>query len=159
RPSRRRLPPRSSHPRRRITGRHEVSMDKLRCLPPGPAGVVAGVVVLLSVYVNLALAVTNPNAYRFFPPFRPGVNANRNAELGTECFNIAQALRAGRGFADPFQQPTGPTAWMPPLLPGILAGLLWVCDGDRDAVTTVAIFLQAVVVTGTGFLVLALGRQ
>jgi hypothetical protein len=128
-------------------------------VPPGAAVAAAGAVLLCSLYANLALFVERPADYRFFPPFRPGVNANRNAELGNECFNIAQALRAGRGFADPFRQPTGPTAWMPPLFPGILAGLLWVCDGDRDAVTAVSIFLQAAVVTGTGFLVLALGRQ
>jgi hypothetical protein len=48
---------------------------------------------------------------------------------------------------------------MPPLLPGILAGLLWACDGDRAAVTAICICLQAAVLTGTGLLVLALARQ
>jgi hypothetical protein len=128
-------------------------------VPVGAALTVSGAVVWCSLYANLALFVERPADYRFFPPFRPGVNKNRNLELGDECFSIARALLAGRGFADPFQERTGPTAWMPPLLPGILAGLLWACDGDRVAVTAIAICLQAAVLTGTGLLVLALARQ
>ena len=124
-----------------------------------PVLIVTLVVVAGSVYANLSFAVTNPADYRFFPPFWPGVNANRNRELGSECFHIAQALAAGRGFADPFQAPTGPTAWMPPLLPSLLAGMLWLCDRDQDAVVALTIFLQACILIGTGLLVLALARQ
>ncbi len=48
---------------------------------------------------------------------------------------------------------------MPPILPTLLACLLWACDGDRDAVMAVIIFLQVAVLIGTGLLVLALARQ
>ena len=121
----------------------------------GPVPLAAAVVVVIAVvacavYANLSFLVENPADYRFFPPFRAGVNANHNRELGNECFEIARALRAGKGFANPFQAPTGPTSWMPPTLPAILAGLLWACDDNRDAVTAVAIFLQAVVLAATG---------
>jgi len=37
--------------------------------------------------------------------------------------NIAVALAAGHGFANPFRVQTGPTAWMTPLYPLILAGI------------------------------------
>lgn len=51
--------------------------------------------------------------------------------LGGEYFNIARALLEGRGFSDPFGERTGPTAWMPPLYPALLAGLLSVLETRR----------------------------
>jgi hypothetical protein len=111
-----------------------------------------------AIYANLSFAVTRPADYRFFPPFEPNHNANMNRHLGWEYFYIAQAIVRGQGFANPFGAPTGPTAWMPPLLPALLAGLLWACDGDGDAVMVVVLFLQVVVLIGTGLLILALAR-
>src|SRR5207248_7161169 len=84
-----------------------------------------------SIYANLSFTVTNQASYKYFPPFKAYVNANHNNHLGAEYFNIAKAMVAGEGFANPFGIQTGPTAWMPPVLPTILAGLLWVCDGNR----------------------------
>jgi hypothetical protein len=112
-----------------------------------------------SLYANLSFAVSNSADYRYFPPFRPHVNANSNSHLGGEYFNIAQALVRGEGFAHPFDRPTGPTAWQPPVLPILLAGLLWICAGSRHAVMTVVIFLQVEVLIVTGLLVLALAQQ
>lgn len=48
---------------------------------------------------------------------------------------------------------------MPPILPTLLAGLLWVCDGDSDLVMTVVIFSQVFVLIGTGVLVSVLVLQ
>jgi hypothetical protein len=111
-----------------------------------------------SLYANLSSAITNPADLRFFPPFQPYVNANENGHLGGEAFNIARALTDGKGYADPFNRPTGPTAWMPPVVPTLEAGLLWL-GGNRDAVMHVVIFLQTFVLIGTGLLVLALASQ
>lgn len=44
--------------------------------------------------------------------------------LGAEYFHIARALADGRGFSDPFGEATGPTAWVPPVFPALIAGLL-----------------------------------
>jgi hypothetical protein len=112
-----------------------------------------------SIYANLSFAVKDPAAYRFFPPFLARVNRNQNRHLGAEYFNIARALAAGKGFANPFGRQTGATAWQPPLLPALLAGLLWACDDNPDAVMAVVIFLQVATLIGTGLLVLALARQ
>src|SRR5205814_376345 len=101
----------------------------------------------------------NSAHYRFFPPFQRHVNANHNHHLGGESFNMARSLAAGRGFASPFAYPSGPTAWHPPVLPLILAGLLQVCGGSRDGVMAVVVFLQVLVLIGTGVLVLALIRK
>lgn len=43
--------------------------------------------------------------------------------FGYEMGRIARALATGYGFADPFEGHTGPTAWVAPLYPWILAGV------------------------------------
>ncbi len=110
-------------------------------------------------YANLAFAVTDGSDYRYFPPFKAYANANMNRHLGAEYFSIARSLAAGEGFANPFREQTGPTAWMPPVFPFLLAGLVWLCNGHVDAIMTVIIFLQALVLALTGLLVVALVRQ
>jgi|GEM_PF-688315 len=116
-------------------------------------------VVVTAVYVNQSFRVTHPENYRFFPPFVPGFDRNMNTHLGAEYFSIAKALYTGRGFADPFQGPSGPTAWMPPVFPALLAALLWVNDGDVGAVMNAIIVIQAVAVVLVGVLVLVLARR
>jgi hypothetical protein len=112
-----------------------------------------------AIYANLSFTVTNPTNYRFFPPFRPNVNVNANRHLGGEYFNMARSLAKGEGFAHPFDRPTGPTAWQPPVLPTLLAGLLWVAGGSRDGVMALVVFFQVTILIATGCLVLALARQ
>ncbi len=124
--------------------------------PLAAAALVVAAVFAGSIYANLSFAVTRPAEYRFFPPFVRGVNANDNRHLGAEYFNIAKALRAGEGFANPFGEKTGPTAWMPPVLPTILAAILWACGGDKDAVMAVVVFLQVYVLVATGLLAVVL---
>jgi hypothetical protein len=121
-------------------------------LLPGLA--IAATVVLCMIYANCSLAVTNPDDYRLFPPFAPGVNVNMNRDLGSEYYHIARSLAAGNGFANPFGDPTGPTAWMPPILPMMLSALWWACAGNHDAVLVVVLTLQCLVLIGTGLFVL-----
>jgi hypothetical protein len=121
--------------------------------------VLAIAVVACAVYANLSFAVTNKANYRYFPPFLPHVNGNGNRALGGEYFNMAQALAAGQGFANPFGTRTGPTAWQPPVLPAVLAGLLWLSGGNHPFVIAVVVCLNVVVLIGTGVLVLNLVRQ
>jgi hypothetical protein len=125
----------------------------------------AAIVVLITavygcaIYANLSFAIRDSADYRFFPPFQPHVDANHSNQLASENFNIAKSLVAGTGFAHPFNEPTGPTAWMTPVLPTFLAGLLWVFGGDRDAAMAVVIFLQVNVLIGTGILSLVLALR
>src|SRR4051794_13171469 len=106
--------------------------------------VLTAVVLSCGLYANLGSAVRDPAAQRFFPPFRPNVNANLNNRLvsHTEYGHIARALRADEGYANPFGGTSGPTAWMAPVLPTFLAGLFWMCDGDREIATAVIVLLQ-----------------
>ena len=43
--------------------------------------------------------------------------------FGWEMGRVARALATGQGFANPFVGHTGPTAWVPPLYPLLLAGV------------------------------------
>jgi hypothetical protein len=130
-----------------------------RSVPIRPALAIAAVVVSCMIYANLSFAVSRPDHYRFFPPFRPGINRNMNWELGHEYFNIARSLAGGEGFAHPFPGRTGPTAWMPPVLPVVLAGLWWICDGNRVAVLVIVLVVQALVLIVTGLLTLVIAQQ
>ncbi len=130
-----------------------------RPFPLVTAVVLGAALCACSVYANLSFAVKDGSNYRFFPPFQRHVNVNTINHFGGEYFNIAKALVAGKGFANPFARQTGPTAWMPPVLPTLLAALLWACEGNKDAVAAVLVFLQVATLIGTGVLVLALTRQ
>ena len=48
-------------------------------------------------------------------------------EFGYEMGRIARSLAEGYGYASPFWGHTGPTAWVPPLYPWILAGVFKLC--------------------------------
>jgi 4-amino-4-deoxy-L-arabinose transferase-like glycosyltransferase len=43
--------------------------------------------------------------------------------FGYEVGRIARAIATGRGFSDPLFSETGPTAWMTPVYPGLVAGV------------------------------------
>jgi hypothetical protein len=62
------------------------------------------------------LYVTVAHTYRF-PIY------NQHFQFGWEMGRIARAMATGYGYADPFAGHSGPTAWVPPLYPLILAGV------------------------------------
>jgi len=78
--------------------------------------------------------------------------------LGGEYRCIAEALAAGRGFSDPFGVPTGPTAWMPPVFPVLMAVLLKIL-GEIQAVAAVVLTLHNLVLIYMGLLVLRLASE
>jgi 4-amino-4-deoxy-L-arabinose transferase-like glycosyltransferase len=49
--------------------------------------------------------------------------AQDHFQFGWEMGRVARALATGYGYADPFVGHTGPTAWVPPLYPFLLAGI------------------------------------
>ncbi len=82
-----------------------------------------------------------------------------NDHLGAEYDCIARALRAGRGFADPFQVESGPTAWMPPVLPCVLAGLYWITGDNRSQVVEIVLVLKGLVLISSGMILVSEGRR
>lgn len=78
--------------------------------------------------------------------------------LGGEYFNIARALTEGRGFSDPFALGTGPTAWMPPLFPALLAGLLLLLK-QKSAVATAVVVLSNSAFVASGMALFRVAAQ
>ena len=134
---------------------HDAGMS----LIPAPAIVIAAVVLACAAWTSASYAVVEPANYRFFPPFESGRNENMCDHLGGEYFCIATALVSGEGFSNPFHEPTGPTAWMPPLLPMFYASFLWLGGGDRDLVTAAAVMLQVLALVLTGLLIVRLALR
>src|SRR5947208_10099494 len=80
-----------------------------------------------------------------------------NFGFGYEMGRIARSLASGQGFANPFNETTGPTAWEPPLYPFLIAGVfklfgiytrssalaLLILNSIFSALTCIPIFLIA----------------
>jgi hypothetical protein len=74
--------------------------------------------------------------------------------LGAEYDEIARAIYSGRGFSDPFGIETGPTAWMPPVLPSLMAAAYFVSGGERWIVMVLFLALQWSAISSSVALVL-----
>jgi len=84
--------------------------------------------------------------------------------FGYEMGRVARAIAAGHGFSSPFQGETGPTAWLAPLYPALVAGVFrmfgvytmasaWVVlaiNGFFSAMTCWTIYAIAKRITGIG---------
>src|SRR5438067_5040636 len=80
-----------------------------------------------------------------------------NFSFGYEMGRIGRSLASGQGFANPFNETTGPTAWEPPLYPFLIAGVfngfgiyarssalaLLILNSIFSALTCIPIFLIA----------------
>lgn len=85
----------------------------------------------LAVFTSLPLILAVALAFRLVS-LADYASQNPHQALGVlpflfESGNIATALATGHGFSSPFRVPTGPTAWMTPVYPLLLAGIfrLW----------------------------------
>jgi 4-amino-4-deoxy-L-arabinose transferase-like glycosyltransferase len=105
--------------------------------------------VVIAFVLRFAL-ITIGHTYRF-------KNIDNNFSFGWEMGRIGRSLAEGQGFANPFNEPTGPTAWEPPLYPFLVAGVfkltgvythasaivLLSINSLSSALTCVPIFLMA----------------
>jgi hypothetical protein len=78
--------------------------------------------------------------------------------LGGEYFNIARAIVEGRGYGDPFGERTGPTAWMPPLYPTLLAAILALAK-TRALTAAIVVVLENLAFVTIGTTIYALARR
>ncbi len=77
----------------------------------------------ISLWLILAVAVGGRALFawqeaRHIPP-----SVLATVPFAQEAGNIAEAVAQGRGFSDLYRQPTGPTAWLAPAYPLLLAGI------------------------------------
>jgi hypothetical protein len=70
-------------------------------------------------WLAFAIRVVTFTALRYYH-VRP---QDDHFEFGWEMGRVARALDSGRGYADPFHGHTGPTAWVTPLYPLLLAAV------------------------------------
>jgi len=79
--------------------------------------------------------------------------------LGAEHNQIAIAIYHGHGFSNPFGVQTGPTSWMPPVLPCLMAGLYWVGGGSESFVIHCMLLANAFAVFVSSCIVLRQARK
>lgn len=67
-----------------------------------------------------------------------------------ENHNIAASIVQGKGFADPYAPlETGPSAWVAPPYPYLLAGVFWLAGTKTPAAARLGILLQSLLFAGT----------
>ncbi len=82
-----------------------------------------------------------------------------SGHLGAEHNQIAIAIYHGHGFSNPFRVRTGPTSWMPPVLPYLMAGLYWIGRGSESFVIHCMLLANAVAVLISSGIVLRQARK
>jgi 4-amino-4-deoxy-L-arabinose transferase-like glycosyltransferase len=97
----------------------------------------------------------------------PGAAEGRTAwDWGGEAPALGEALAEGRGFADPWRRPvgpwaegTGPSAWLTPLYPALLALAMRLGDGIGPATAWWVFGAQALLSAWTAVLLVRLGEE
>ncbi|HPM42946.1 MAG TPA: glycosyltransferase family 39 protein, partial [Candidatus Omnitrophota bacterium] len=115
-------------------------------------------VISLSLYANSSYIIKDPAYLVFLPPFGAAMDVNLNRQLGFEYRYIAEAIVAGKGFSNPFNADTGPTAWMPPVYPFLLAILIKVF-GTVNYAAMIVVILKNVVLVLVGSVVYMVAKK
>jgi 4-amino-4-deoxy-L-arabinose transferase-like glycosyltransferase len=80
-------------------------------------------------------------------------------KFGFETGRIASSIASGQGFSSPLQGPSGPTAWLPPVYPYMLAGIFSVFGIYSTASALVALTLNSVFSALTCVTIFYIGRK
>ena len=89
-------------------------MNAFGACPSGPPAFRAPTVIFWTGLLIRVLYITIAHTYRISP-------FEDHFTFGYEMARVARALVTGFGYADPFSGHTGPTAWVPPLYPLLIA--------------------------------------
>jgi hypothetical protein len=79
--------------------------------------------------------------------------AEDHLQFGWEMGRIARALVTGYGYADPFTGHSGPTAWVPPLYPLLLAGVFKIFGVYTPASAWVILTINSIFSAATSLLI------
>ena len=93
------------------------------------------------------------------PGSMPWINRSSLMHVGAEYNCIAKAIANGRGFSDPFFEPSGPTAWMPPALSYYQAFVYQLTGNDDMSLFFAMVLLNLVSVSMTSYLLLRESRR
>jgi 4-amino-4-deoxy-L-arabinose transferase-like glycosyltransferase len=79
--------------------------------------------------------------------------------FGAEVCSIAEHIVLGKGFSSPFNQDTGPTAWIAPVYPYMCALVFRLFGIYSEASAIVLLGIQCIIAAATGITIHALGRR
>jgi hypothetical protein len=79
--------------------------------------------------------------------------------LAQETGNIAYSLVTGKGYSSPFRSNTGPTAWLPPVYPVLIAGIFLICGPLSMASLNASILLNIACSAGTCIPIFFIGKR
>src|SRR6266567_9600030 len=88
--------------------------------------------------------------------FKPDQN---NFSFGYEMGRIGRAIATGRGFADPFNAQTGPTAWEPPLYPYLIGGIFKMAGVYTRASALILLIINSIFSALTCVPIFLIGRK
>ena len=91
-------------------------MNESGARPSEPSAFRAPLILFWTGLLIRVLYITFAHTYRFSP-------FEDHFTFGYEMARVARALVTGYGYADPFSGHTGPTAWVPPLYPLLIAAV------------------------------------
>ena len=80
-------------------------------------------------------------------------------DFGHEAACLGHSLLTGQGLADPWGHGTGPSAWLTPPYPALLALLMWLFDGVNPSMALALFTLQSLASAATCILVVRLGEN
>jgi 4-amino-4-deoxy-L-arabinose transferase-like glycosyltransferase len=81
------------------------------------------------------------------------------ASFAQETGSIAQSLATGKGFSSPFGKDTGPTAWLTPVYPLLVAGIFRVFGVFTRASFFTVVFLNALFSSGVCVAIFHVGKR
>src|SRR5271168_3972741 len=76
-----------------------------------------------SLLVIVVVALAGRVAFAWYEIRQISPQALSIVPFQTETGHIAYSIASGKGFSSPFQRDTGPTAWLAPVYPYLLAGI------------------------------------
>jgi 4-amino-4-deoxy-L-arabinose transferase-like glycosyltransferase len=82
-----------------------------------------------------------------------------NFSFGYEMGRIGRAIATGRGFADPFDGQTGPTAWEPPLYPYLIAGVFKIAGVYSSSSALILLTINSIFSSLTCIPIFLIARQ
>jgi len=81
------------------------------------------IAVLTSLWLIVAVALLCRAGYAYYEVRETPADVLAKVPFAQETGNIAMSLATGKGFGSPTRRDTGPTAWLPPVYPLLIAGI------------------------------------
>jgi hypothetical protein len=115
--------------------------------------------VATSIVLIVAVAFVVRTAFAWSRTAEVPRNAAWAVPFQTETGHIAYSLATGKGFASPFQRDSGPTAWLTPVYPLLVAGIFKIFGVYTRAAFLAAIFLNIIFSSATCLPIFYAGKR